>query len=196
MTHLCLVCRLGCRKKTKVSHLHLLCLQVSVWCKVSISLPCKKTSPGTGPGEALAWDEAPGGCSTSWFGWYCPPAFFARMWLVCCSFLFHCLHVCLRLVSPALCVLLRVPCMRACHLFRLACVSLLSFPLCGTASLFSSRFACVVRLDPACMCSRCGPVPLHVCLQPMRAHCARGVLGTHNNPLVRTDPVGRRAEPR
>ena len=62
--------QVGLLNKDKVSHLHSLCVQMTVLCKVSVSLPCKKTSPGPGPGEALAWDEAPGGCSTSWFGWY------------------------------------------------------------------------------------------------------------------------------
>ena len=62
--------QVGLLNKDKVSHLHSLCVQMTVLCKVSVSLPCKKTSPGPGPGEALAWDEAPGGCSTCWFGWY------------------------------------------------------------------------------------------------------------------------------
>ena len=60
MTHSCLVCRWAAKQRQGQALAPLVCA-MTVCCKVSDFLPCWKTSPGPGPGEALAWDEAPGG---------------------------------------------------------------------------------------------------------------------------------------
>ena len=123
--------QVGLLNKDKVSHLHSLCVQMTVLCKVSISLPCKKTSPGTGPGEALAWDEASGGCSTSWFGWFLH------------TFLFHA-WVCI--VAFAICVHHPTP-VRLPGLDRLLALELLC--VCGLACA-AMCCAMSVVLTPVC----------------------------------------------